>query len=253
MKVFTGLNLTLVSKKHIGEIHSPLSPLTPSTGMPTARCWQAKGHGLIFKTDLSALKTRDSMVERRSKGKGWLKHLFLHLWGLHVASHQWWLSGMMSWALPHAGNQKHVKARREWGVVSLVLPQTPPHTQKIGFIFAAYGYLRPETYHQHQQPFDWQMLAHTWWKKWWPLSEWISEHLTYAKDFLLTSLKHCEIHLCQCLPVVCWVWRLLLGLFFLFPWMPWITAATSVCSTICCHCLLTGTFSWDVEFTSLLW
>lgn len=55
------------------------------------------------------------------------------------------------------------------------------------------------------------------WKKWCPLSEWISEHVTYAKDFLLTSIKHFEIRLCQCLPLFCWVWRLLLGLFFSFP------------------------------------
>lgn len=61
---------------------------------------------------------------------------------------------------------------------------------------------------------------HMWfrWEKWRPLSEWISEHLTYAKDFLLMPIKHFGIHLCPCLLLFCWVWRLLLGLFFSFPW-----------------------------------
>lgn len=166
----------------------------------------------MFKTDLTTLKICDSMVGRSSKGKGRLKHLLLHLEQLHVVSHQQWHSGMVSWALPHAGDQKQVKARREWGVVSLILSH--PHTQKWRFILASYGYLRPETYHQHRNHLTGKCL-HTWfrWKKWCPLSEWISEHLTYAKDFLLKSVKHFGIYLCQCLPLFCWAWRPLLGLF----------------------------------------
>lgn len=85
---------------------------------------------------------------------------------------------------------------------------------------------------------------HTWfrWKKWYPLSEWISKPLTHAKDFLLKSVKHFGIHLCQCLSLFCWAWRLLLGIFF-FP-----LNALDHSSYICLqHYLLSLLTHWDLQ------
>lgn len=168
-------------------------------------------------------------------------------------------SGTQAWCPGHYPMQvtknKSKQGGRQWAAVSLTLSQTPLHTQKLRFILASYRCIRAETYISIRNHLTGKCL-HMWfrWKKWSPLSEWISEHLTYAKDFPLTSIKHFEICLCLC-PCSAESRDFCLD-FFLFPWMPWITVATFVCSTICCHCFLTGTFScisWDPEFTSLLW
>lgn len=117
-----------------------------------------------------------------------------------------------------------------------------PHTQKTR---STHGCLRLESW-LCQHSFDWHMFAHV------VLVEKCDTHsVNYFLSLCKRLLKQLGKSLFQCLPLVCWLGRLLLGYPFFPPWMPWIPAATFFCVTIFCHCLLTGILSWDVQFMSL--
>lgn len=131
--------------RSIGEIHSPLCPLTPSTAMPTACCLQTAGPQLDIQNRPYSLKDLCLHGGKEEQRERLAETSALALVTASWVSHQQWHSGMVSWALPHAGDQKQVRARKEWAVVSLILSH--PHRQKWRFILASYGCLRPETYH----------------------------------------------------------------------------------------------------------
>lgn len=186
--------------------------------------------------------------KHNSKGKCWMKHLLSYLWQLLVAFHAAVLFrhaalGIITCRSPKACQRKKGKS------CSLIhfVTDTPSHTQKIRFMFAAHGCFRLETY-VHQQPFDWKMFAHPWFR-------WKKNDAHIQNCFLsICLMQKTFFNISQVLWDAC-PWSAESGDscldFLFFPWMLWITAATFCCNTMCCQCLLTGVPCWDIQFVSL--
>lgn len=195
---------------------------------------------LAFHNRAFSVKNLCLHSEQGSKGKGWMQ---------------------TNWFTPSYLSFGHMAAVLTWGVLGVITCGLPKRCQgKKGVCVALFIWmqkfiwvLRLEIW-IYQQPSAWQMFAHVIQVEkgdtlLWESPFWASD---LCKRLSLTSLKHFGKPLCQWLPFFCWVWRLHLGLNFLFCTLTISVSALDevTCNFPCFHCLLTRIFNWEVQFTS---